>query len=100
MKVWKPRSSYSLGREIGWDPLMDEVHSCLSEDAIWTWWRAFLVERHRDYPEVWVLALREACEAHADYLNAQRDHAELDDAFRATVGAPGDLTSAGRTDRE
>ncbi len=29
MKVWKPRTAYSLGREAGWDPLMNEVYSCM-----------------------------------------------------------------------
>lgn len=97
MKVWKPQSAYSLGRETGWDPLMDEVLSCMTEDAVWAWWRAFLCERHRDYPEVWSLALYEACEAQVAHLEANTLNAELDDEFRATVGAPGDLTSVGRT---
>lgn len=89
MKVWKPRSSYSLGRETGWGPLMHEILSCMTEDAIWAWWRAYLCTRHRDYPEVWSLALGEACEAHASHL-ASEDRGgdlgrELDDAFRETV---------------
>lgn len=86
MKVWKPQSAYSLAREATWDPLMDEVGSCLTVDAVWLWWNDYLVNRHRNYPEGWSLALREACEAQEAHLLAGAHHAELDDAFRATMG--------------
>jgi hypothetical protein len=86
MKVWKPATSYSLGREAGWDPLMNEVLSCLTPEAVEAWWADYLIHRHRNYPEVWSLALREACEAHADYLRCGDPGAVMDEAFRATVG--------------
>jgi hypothetical protein len=38
---------------------MDEVASCLTVEAVWTWWNDYLVHRHRDYPQAWSLALRE-----------------------------------------
>lgn len=88
MKVWKPATSYSLGREAGWDPLVAEVKACATPEAVWAWWSDFLVRRHRDYPEVWSLALRDLCEAQEGDLIAEAQHAEMDSAFRATMGAP------------
>lgn len=85
MKVWRPQTAYSLGREAGWSPLTNEISACQTVEAVWAWWGDYLVRRHRDYPEGWSLALLDACEAHADHLMAGAHHAELDDAYRATM---------------
>lgn len=89
MKVWKPQTAHALKRAEGggWDPLMEEVNACLSVDAVWSWWNDYLVQRHRDYPEGWSLALRQACELREEDLLAGAHHDELDEAFRATMGS-------------
>jgi hypothetical protein len=86
MKVWRPQTAYALKQGPSWETLLGEIASCLTVEAVWAWWADYLLRRHRDYPEGWSLALRDACEVREGDLLAGRHHAELDAAYAATVG--------------
>lgn len=86
MKVWRPQTAYALKQGPAWDNLRAEIAACQTVEAVWTWWNNFLANRHRDYPEGWSLALRDACEERESDLLAGHHHAELDAAYAAIVG--------------
>lgn len=93
MKVWRPQTAHALKQGPAWGNLLAEIAACVTVDAVWGWWNDYLLHRHRDHPEGWSLALREACEDREAALLAGEHHAELDTAFRMTVGAPERLIS-------
>lgn len=85
MKVWRPQTSHALTQGGAWDGLTAEVAAHRTVEAVQAWWSDFLLNRHRDYPEPWSLALQEVCETRCDELLAGEHHAELDNAFKATI---------------
>jgi hypothetical protein len=87
MKVWRPQTAYALKQGPAWASMLGEIADCGTVEAVWAWWANFVLTRHRDYPEVWCLSLRDACEAREDELLAGLHHAELDAAFAATMQA-------------
>lgn len=93
MKVWKPQTSHALRQGEAWNDLLTEVGACGTAEEVTEWWSDYLIRRHRDYPQAWSLALREVCERREDDLTAGLHHAELDEAFQMTVGAPERPTS-------
>lgn len=87
MKVWKPQTAYALKQGPAWDQLGGEIAACLTVEAVEAWWADYLLNRHRDYPEAWSLLLRDLCEARQGELLSGFHHAELDTAYRATMGS-------------
>lgn len=86
MKVWRPQTAYALRQGSAWTDMLSEIDAHQTVEAVWTWWGEYLTQRHRDYPEGWSLALRDACEARVSDLMARAHHAEMDAEYRATVG--------------
>lgn len=87
MMVWRPQTAHALKQGPAWESLLSEVAACRTVEAVWAWWNAYLLERHRDHPEGWSLLLRDACEAQESDLLAGSHHAALDAEYRATMGA-------------
>src|SRR5690349_8242056 len=97
MRVWKPKTSYAATKDGDWPALLAEVAACGSHEAVDAFWTDYLLRRHRDNPETWSLALRDACEDRRNELDAIAASQAMDAIFSATVGAPGDLRSPRRT---
>lgn len=87
MKVWRPQTAYALKQGPAWGDLLGEIAACRTVEAVRAWWGDYLTRRHRDYPEGWSLALRDLCEAREGELITEAQHATLDAAYRATMGA-------------
>jgi len=93
MKVWRPQTAHALRQGPAWETLLAEIAGCMTVAAVHQWWADYLLTRHRDHPESWSLLLRDACEDREGDLLAGEHHAELDEVFRLTVGAPERPTS-------
>lgn len=86
MKVWRPQTAYALKQTPAWAELLAEIAACQTVEAVWTWWRDYLVNRHRDFPEGWSLLLRERCEGREDDLLGGEGHDALDNEYRNIMG--------------
>jgi hypothetical protein len=88
MKVWRPQTAYALKQGPAWETLLGEVEACETVEAVRAWWGAYLLERHRNYPEGWSLAIRDACELQEAAIEGDERHSELNAQYRATMGGP------------
>lgn len=97
MRVFRPKTAHAAKADGDWQAICEEVAACDSELAVRAWWRDFVLSRLPGLPADWSGEIRTVCQDRLTELKARDNHAELDAAFRATVGAPGDLIRPRRT---
>lgn len=90
MIVWRPKTSHARHIDGDWKPLAAEVEALRTVEEVDAFWTRFLLDRHRNYPEPWSLALRDLCAAKRDELSDLEDRVRQLDA---------EMTSAMERDR-
>lgn len=93
MKVFAPKTAYRAKQDGTWDDLAHEIQALADMEAVDAWEGDFVTRRYRTLPENWQETILEAIgDRRTGLLNDA-----FDNAFRDTVGAPGNLTSPRRT---
>lgn len=86
MKVWKPKAAHSATKDGDWQQFLSEVEALTTLEDLDAYWANYLLTRHRNYPESYSLALRDALRDREVEIRAMLQHEEMDREYANIIG--------------